>query len=261
MALSSSRIEFNELLENEESYMSRWCNVTDFHGVRFFHNPILPTHLFNFVTRLWQFPDGAALQKQIEHTYGTPSLPHRLFFGPKEPQQLASFFTERGYALLSERLILAHDLTLVPESHSPHVHVKAIENKTELHDWVGIAIRSWTHPRFPQDFDQVVLSIVDSGLADGEFTCYLAEIDGGCAGTGLLNRQGQLAGVHAITTTPAARGRGVATAVVARMVADAAAQGCAAVCLQTGKGDGADLLYQRMGFSLRFSLGKYGVIS
>ena len=261
MTPSSSSVEFDELLENEESYMSRWCEVADFHGVRFYRSLVLPTHLFNFVTRLWQFPDGAALQEQIEHTYGTSSLPHRLFLGPKEPQQLASFFTERGYTLLSERLLLAHDLTRVPKSNSTHVHVKAITKETELQDWVGIAIRSWTHPGFPQDFDQIVLSIVNSGLADSEFTCYLAEIDGGCVGTGLMNRQGQLAGIHAITTTPAARGRGVATAVIARMVADAAAHPCAAVCLQTGKGDGADFLYLRMGFSVRYSLGKYGVKS
>lgn len=52
--------------------------------------------------------------------------------------------------------------------------------------------------------------------------------------------------------------RGVASTVVSRILADAAAQGFRNVCLQTGKGDGADALYGRMGFRERYTLAKYG---
>ena len=250
--------EFADLLYNEESYMSRLCAVTDFHGVRFYRSRVLPTHLFNFVTRLWRFPEGASLLEQIERHYGASSLPHRLFFGPKEPPALADFLLDHGYTLLSKRLILTHDLTRMPQIAAPTVRVKAITQPDALQEWVRVALESWQHPHFPQDFDRIVSSIISSGVADDDFTCYLAEIDGSCVGAGLMNRTGQLAGVHAVTTVPSARGQGVASAVVARMLADAAAQGRAPVCLQTGKGDGADTLYQRMGFRVRYTLDKYG---
>lgn len=238
--------------------MSRWCEVTDFHGVRFYRSKVLPTHLFNFVTRLWHFSDGAALLEQIEHVYGASALPHRLFFGPKEPQQLADFFAGRGYAPLSERLILAHDLTQVPPITSPHVHVKAIAEAADLQEWVRVALESWKHPDFPPDFGTLVSSVVSGGITDGEFTCYLAEVAGNSVGTGLMNKTGQLAGIHAVTTSPAARGQGIASALIARLVADAAARGCTRVCLQTGKGDGADVLYSRMGYRMIYTLTKYG---
>ncbi len=253
--------EFAELLDNEESYMSRWCEVADFHGVRFYRSQFLPTHLFNFVTRLWHFPDGVALLEQVERYYGASSLPHRLFFGPMESQHLASFFADSGYALLSDRLILAHDLTHIPQATSPHVHVKAIVEEADLQDWVRVAVKSWKHPDFPEDFERIVSSTISGGIADGEFSCYLAEIDGNVVGTGLMNKTGQLAGIHAVTTIPAARGQGVASALITRLVADAAARGFTRVCLQTGKGDGADTLYQRLGFGVLYALHKYGPTS
>ncbi len=249
---------FADLLDNEESYVSRWCEVTDFHGVRFYRSHVLPTHLFNFVTRLWRFPEGASLLDHIEQHYGAPSLPHRLFLGPKEPQDLAAFFASHGYSPLSERLILVHDLTRMPRIASPHVRVKEVTQPAEFQAWVRVALKSWRHPRFPQDFDRVVSAIVSSGVAAGDFTCYLATIDGRWVGTGLMNRTGQLAGIHAITTIPSARGQGAASAIIARILADAAAQDRAPVCLQTGKGDGADILYQRMGFRTLYTLAKYG---
>ena len=261
MTNARTRGEFAELLDNEESYMSRWCEVADFHGVRFYRSQVLPTHLFNFVTRLWHFPDGVALLEQVERYYGASSLPHRLFFGPMESQHLASFFADSGYALLSERLILAHDLTHIPQATSSHIHVKAIAAEADLQEWVRVALESWKHPEFPEEFERIVSSTISGGIADGEFSCYLAEIDGNVVGTGLMNKTGQLAGIHAVTTIPAARGQGVASALITRLVADAAAREFTRVCLQTGKGDGADALYQRMGFRVHYMLRKYGPTS
>lgn len=258
MPQSNASDEFLELLENEESYMARWCEVTDFNGVRFFRSQTLPVHLFNFVSRLWHFPDGASLLERVENHYGTLSLPHRFFFGPKEPQHLAEFFADHGYTLRSERLILAYDLACIPRQTSPRVQVKAVAGEADLQEWVRVALASWQHPDFPPDFGNLVSRIISSGLADGDFTCYLSECDGDFVGTGLMNRSGQTAGVHAITTTPVARGRGVATALVARILSEAAAEGYRIVCLQTGKGDGADVLYKRMGFRERYTLTKYG---
>ena len=103
--------------------------------------------------------------------------------------------------------------------------------------------------------------MICGGLADGEFACYLDACSGANAGTGLINRTGQIAGVHAISTVPDARGLGVASAVVTRILADAAAEGFRTVCLQTGKGDCADVIYKRMGFQERFTLAMYGPTS
>jgi GNAT superfamily N-acetyltransferase len=252
--------EFTELQGNEESYLSRWCELTDVQGVHFFRNSHLPSHLFNFVTNLWHFPHGPYLVDQINRLYGQLALPHRLFFGPKEPQDLVLFFEEQGYALLSKRLIMVHDLKHVPHTRSTsgNVRTRVITEASDLRKWVLTALESWRRPDFPDDFDQITETVVASGLAESDFRCYLAEIDNTCVGTGIMNKTGRLAGIHAITTVPHARGQGVATTIIASILADAAAQGFAMVCLQTGKGDGADALYQRLGFRVFFELAKYG---
>lgn len=258
MSLSKASGEFLELLENEESYMARWCEVTDFNCVRFFRSQVLPSHLFNFVSRIWHFPDGAYLLERVRCHFDAFSLPHRLFLGPKEPQHLAGFFGDHGYVPLGERLMLTHDLASIPQETSPDVQVEAVSTESHLQEWVRVALESWQHPDFPQDFGSLVSTLVSGGIADGEFTCYLAKHNGDFVGTGLTNRSGQTAGIHAITTTPAARGQGVATALVTRILSEAAAEGYRIVCLQTGKGDGADVLYKRMGFRTLYTLTKYG---
>ena len=258
MSATNASEEFLDLLENEESYMARWCEVADFNGVRFYRSQVLPIHLFNFASRLWRYPNGASLLERVGRHFGTLSLPHRLFLGPKEPQHLASFFVDRGYVRLSERLMLAHDLASIPQGTAPHMQVKSVSGESDLREWVRIALESWQHPDFPQDFGNLVSTIVSGGLADGDFTCYLAACGGDSVGTGLMNRSGLTAGIHAITTAPAARGQGVASAIVARILADAAEEGYRIVCLQTGKGDGADMLYKRMGFRMLYTLAKYG---
>ena len=245
-------------MQNEEAYMSKWCETKEVEGVRYFRNPNLPIHLFNFVTRLWNYPHGPSLLEEVERYYGELSLPHRLFLGPKEPKHLERFLIDNSYSLLSKRLILGHDLSCIPQAGWRTSHVKAIAEPADIQDWVNTALESWKHPSFPVDFDRLIASIVCAGLEAKEFICYLAQIEGRSVGTGIMNKTGNLGGIHAITTAPSARGRGVASSVVSRALADAAAQGLGVVCLQTGKGDGADTLYQDMGFKIHFELAKFG---
>ena len=160
-----SRQGFSELLYNEETYMSHWCEVAEYHGVSLYRNTDLPTHLFNFVTRLWNFPSGPCLLEKLASYYDAHGLPHRLFIGPNEPRELAYFLLDRGFVALSERLILTRDLTLVPQTVSRDVHVEAISQSAEVEDWVRTAIQSWTHPSFPNNFDRIVSTIVADGVA------------------------------------------------------------------------------------------------
>lgn len=82
--------------------------------------------------------------------------------------------------------------------------------------------------------------------------------DGATVGTGAIALHDDHAEVKSMFTAPAARGRGVADAILSHLIALAAAEGRPLMRLETGRGlDAALRLYARHGFAPRDPFGTY----
>lgn len=81
---------------------------------------------------------------------------------------------------------------------------------------------------------------------------YLALLDGEPAGGATARIGDDLTGIYGVATLPTARRRGVATALLARILADARAAGHDLVFLSAHPGSDAKAYYQRLGFVPRF---------
>lgn len=96
-------------------------------------------------------------------------------------------------------------------------------------------------------------------LRGPEITFLLArDVDGGLLGCGALARRDGYGEIKSMFTADAARGRGVAAAILDRLEAIARAEGLPHLCLETGTGlDAAHRLYGRKGFTRRGPFGGY----
>lgn len=79
-------------------------------------------------------------------------------------------------------------------------------------------------------------------------TYYIASEGGEPAGTLHMLEDGSTAGLYALATLKARRGHGVATALIARAVADARAHSCEVICLRTAAAGDAERLFASLGF-------------
>jgi GNAT superfamily N-acetyltransferase len=95
---------------------------------------------------------------------------------------------------------------------------------------------------------RMALSAALSGILDTGNAFYIAYVDGEPAGVAQLLADEGTAGIYAVSTLRAFRKRGVATALVARAVADARASGCDVIALRTLAGSDAARLYAKLGF-------------
>lgn len=92
------------------------------------------------------------------------------------------------------------------------------------------------------------LAATMSAMLDDGNMFYLGEIDGRPAATLHLLRDGATAGIYAVATAKKQRGRGLATTLMARAVADARAAGCDVIALSTSDA-GNVALYEAAGFA------------
>ena len=87
---------------------------------------------------------------------------------------------------------------------------------------------------------------------------FVAELDGAPVGCGGVALFGDFAEVKRMYVRDAARGQGVAQAVLARLEAEARAAGLARLCLETGTVQHAAMrLYERAGFTVCGAFGDY----
>lgn len=92
-----------------------------------------------------------------------------------------------------------------------------------------------------------------NGMQEPGNNFYLGCVGGDAVSTLHLQIDGQTAGIYAVGTARAQRRRGIASALMARAIADARVAGCDLVCLSTEKDGYAESLYERQGFERVFT--------
>ena len=148
-----------------------------------------------------------------------------------------------GWRRRLRQVVLARGTAHLP-THSPHPALTL--STSELKVWGATLIQAYEiEPRAGRELAAAWSSL---SQGDGIATYYLAHMEGKPVGTGLLWRQGGLAGLYCGAVLPAFRRRGVERATLVQRLHDAAADAHTAL-LQTEAGSPVEhLCVQRLGF-------------
>ena len=93
-----------------------------------------------------------------------------------------------------------------------------------------------------------MIKMTRASFESGMSTPYVARIDGELVGAGSLTNWAGVFGIYGVATIETARGQGVATAIVRKMIRDAQARDNAPICLQAETNSSEQRWYERMGF-------------
>jgi GNAT superfamily N-acetyltransferase len=155
------------------------------------------------------------------------------------PAELDALLSERGYEIEAPVSVQTRPLGDVAAPDE----VKVTDDPTP--DWVAANIRigghgTWNPALFPELLDRIVLPTAYAAVWD----------DDEIIATGMAVAEADLAGLFEVVTDPSQRGRGLATEVVAALLAWGRARGAATGYLQVMlDNDPALRLYGRLGFT------------
>jgi ribosomal protein S18 acetylase RimI-like enzyme len=87
-----------------------------------------------------------------------------------------------------------------------------------------------------------------ASFESGMSSPYLARLDGELVGAGLLTNWAGVFGIYGVATVASARGQGVATEMVRKMIFDAQGRSNAPICLQAETNSSEQRWYELLGF-------------
>jgi len=156
------------------------------------------------------------------------------------------------FRLLSELSVMVHDPAMQPRARpraAPgDLRVRELEAR-ELPLFLNVTLETFGMSRgfFPGLLD------ITAGWVESGGRAYVAELDGEVVGCGLLSRSEDVGGVYNMGTKPSARRRGVATAILRRIIRDQEESGGGLLTLQVTRDAYAEALYRSLGFERAYS--------
>ena len=165
------------------------------------------------------------------------------------PTDLGERLERRGFT----EGMLASAMVYDPPTTPPFAESAAeidISPDEEYDLWADVMCRGFGH-------DQTMGEVGRSVLIVPEVRRYLACVDGIPAGTTLIYSQFGMGYVDHVATLPEHRRKGVASAMIARAVADSQAMGNRWTTLETTTGSNAEQIYQRQGFRIAYHRRRY----
>jgi GNAT superfamily N-acetyltransferase len=145
------------------------------------------------------------------------------------------------------RLLMRYGSTMPPPAEPASVSVETVPNETgagEAAEWIDVAISD--DVGWPDE--HLWRAIAGFEARYDSCTLYLARLDGRAVGACDLFESARWGRVDSVVTRPEWRRRGVASALVARAVADSLTSGNFETYLFTEPGGVAERLYRRLGF-------------
>ena len=192
------------------------------------------------------FGSTLPLDEKIDHcerVYGERALPVLFRITPFDhPGDLERGLARRGYRPFDASLVLAVELVGSALMAHDQAGVMLVEPSIDAFVDAVAALRGSP----PEQRDAHRERLRQSAL-DGRHV--LALVDGEPVAAGKTAREGDVVGVFDVVTAPHARGRGIATALVARLLARAWDRGARVAYLQVVAGNAPALaVYRRFGF-------------
>jgi GNAT superfamily N-acetyltransferase len=135
--------------------------------------------------------------------------------------------------------------TWAPPPTSDGVEVRRVDDRASFHDWCDVFVRGmWMDGDGAGPYERCFADV--SIGANARYRSYLAYRDGRAISSAFGVRSGDVVGVYAVATLPEARRLGAGTAITARVVTDAKAEGARRAILSASH-DGLRV-YERLGF-------------
>ena len=172
--------------------------------------------------------------------------------GPSmRPADLGDHLLRHGFTDIGEEPAMGIALADLPDTLSlpDGVTVERVRDRATQEQWVRVSCESFEMPAAAVEAEIVAMAHDDLGDA-GAASYYLARLHGKPVATAALTLAGGVAGIFAVATIEAARGRGIGTAVTMAPLLDARACGYCVGVLQAS--EMGYPVYARMGFTEQF---------
>jgi len=168
-------------------------------------------------------------------------VPHRLWVHEELDDQVGAVALGRGMtqiAWLDPQMVLQPIPDLPPSG--PGVTIREVSDRASTDEFRRLLVEGGLST------DDAARLFSDSFTADPDVRLVMAYLDDRPVGTSIAIRTGEVSGVYAVGTQPAARRRGVGTAATWAAVAAGRAWGCTAIVLQAS--EMGFPIYEAMGF-------------
>lgn len=158
------------------------------------------------------------------------------------PRDLAQRLQRRRMVVIEESVSMVHrgDTPSAALGGDVGVRVAAPEDAQAFADLASAGGPKWMRA--------LMRSTTLASVNEPGHTFYIGNAGGEPAGTLHMLEDGSTAGLYAISTLKPHRGHGVATALIARAIADARSHTCEIICLRTAAAGDAHRLFESLGF-------------
>jgi GNAT superfamily N-acetyltransferase len=197
---------------------------------------------------------------EIEKEFERRQIPLQVELSSLANPGVAAMLTRRGYTLTGFENVLGLSLRSVatPLDAGPIAILRT--RRREAHRWVDVIATGFEHadtfdgPVSTETYRREILEQIfeDTASVDGSIR-YLARYNGALAGAASMRLSNGVAQLCGAATLPEHRRRGVQTALLARRLSDAAAEGCDIAIVTTQPGSKSQENVQRQGFSLLYA--------
>ena len=222
-------------------FRARWCASRDLGGARAFHHDGVKIPMLHRVVQVDAAPGDAdrLIDEALRH-FRDKAFDCAFTLTPLDrPADLGERLLGRGFDLAIRATAMLCDRPAEPLQ-PPEVEV-VVPEAGEYGPWAEVWCRSFDLPPEAGELGRTVLDTPRVRL-------YLARRGGEPAGTALLYSDHGMGYVDLVGTLPGHRRRGVASALVARAVADSRALGHRWTSLETEPDSDAERVYRRRGF-------------
>jgi N-acetylglutamate synthase-like GNAT family acetyltransferase len=203
---------------------------------------------------LYRAPDAAAadtIASVVRHFRARGRRP-RVRPGPSAaPEAWALRLRCAGLEESDERLVYVMAPVSVHLPANPAVHVERVGARSDAARFAAVQAAGFGLSAAHQAWER---ELAHAQLAAGVFSLYLATLDGRAVGAArCVHHRDGATGFAALATLPPARGRGVATSLLARIAADARSNGSGLLYAAAAAGEYAAGWYLRLGFTEAFT--------
>jgi GNAT superfamily N-acetyltransferase len=201
----------------------------------------------------------ATLQAIIGHFRARNRRPRVRLSPVSVPVDWPGRLRDAGFAETEERLVYFVVPDPVRLAEPPTVEVRRAVSAADGDRFSAIQVAAFDIPVAHRDWDR---ALVHRYLATGQHVFYLASLGGKVVGAARsVQRAEGVTGLAALTTLPDARGHGVGTSLLARMIADARAAGSTTIFGTIIPGSYAAGMYRRLGFVSLFATRTFTLVS
>ena len=196
-------------------------------------------------------PDAGALDETLAEAdlyFSGRGVPWSVQITPfARPSGLPGLLRRRGFRLASELTVMTRSALAEVPPIEPAVEVREVA-PDEVALFTRLTVDAF---RMPPRFHAALTDVNRAWLEAGG-RAYFAIARGEPVGTALLTRHAGVAGVYNVATLRPYRRRGVATAIMLRVLEDYERAGEDVLTLQVARASVAEAFYERLGFVARY---------